>query len=210
MENESKVSVSNLQEIEHHLSEIKSKVSPEKDLPDEVDSLIAEASYILSMIAHKLDGMASEGLDKADPKGVSEEKYKSCKEQVASKQGGSKEKPYNVYAVCASALKKNLSPEKMALHESKDAIDIGHGWKLHPESKSRLMSSITHPEHGHHTLPLSGSNSHIAALVKEGAVVDAAKELAKQVTGSKALKKAKHCLAKSKKMKVFLGGGAGD
>ena len=45
-------------------------------------------------------------LKKAAPKGVSEEKYKSCKEQVAAKQGGSETKPYNVYAVCASALKK--------------------------------------------------------------------------------------------------------
>lgn len=49
---------------------------------------------------------APKPMAKAAPKGVSEDKYKSCKAQVAAKQGGSEKKPYNVYAVCASALQK--------------------------------------------------------------------------------------------------------
>jgi hypothetical protein len=60
--------------------------------------------------AEKSSAFAAHGgqddLNKAAPKGVDESKYKRCKEEVAAKQGGSEKKPYNVYAVCASSLKK--------------------------------------------------------------------------------------------------------
>jgi len=53
-----------------------------------------------------LKSMKKPNLTKAAPEGVNEKKYKDCKQEVAAKQHGSEKHPYNVYAVCASALKK--------------------------------------------------------------------------------------------------------
>jgi hypothetical protein len=72
----------------------------------------------------KMPERPAKPMAKAAPKGVSEKKYESCKEQVAAKQGGSEKKPYNVYAVCAEALKKACDTMRGGKMEKGDVISM--------------------------------------------------------------------------------------
>jgi len=155
-DDDSKMAMSELAAVMHHLEEIKAKMNPNKDMPDEMDVKISEAADRLACVAHYLDShkQAGEGAAKPEPK--------------AEPKKEAMEKSDDTRAMCASKMGKMKSALQKGVGGKTWGEAIGEGQM--PQVNPKLVSQ--EPTHEHKGMKVKHlkelGNGHHAVEIMDG------------------------------------------